>query len=215
VQDRQTEATHIADMILDRREEGVNYGEQAVLVRSMRNIRHVELELAARGIPTVVRGGIRIHEAGHVKDVLCGLRIISNISDEPAWMRLLLLCKKVGEKTAAGIARTVIEQGSVAGAIKALEDAALKRPSLLLAIDVLRAISSTDMPGLALAAARGALEDILSHNYDEEWDYRRKDIEALIDIAAGYDSMEEFLRSITIDVSVDKRVEYDGEAPDD
>jgi len=213
--DKPTEACHIADLILDKRDEGVPYKEQAVLVRSMRNLRHVELELAARNIPTVVRGGIRIHEAGHVKDVLAPLRLLANHEDEPAWMRLLSMMPKIGEKSALKVARELVPQPNLARAVDALANMALTKPTLALAVSVLRDVQGPGEPAAMLYAARRSMEDLLSERYPEDWDARKKDIDALIDIAAGQTDLDEFLRTLTIDVSVDQRATYEGEPPDE
>lgn len=215
VADRPAESVLIADYILDRRDEGIPYKEQAVLVRSMRQVRHVELELAARGIPTVVRGGIRIHEAAHVKDVLCPLRLLANHIDEPAWMRLLSMLPKIGEKTALGIARELVARPSFDAAVEALGQMALKKPQLAIAWDVLSAINGRAMPADILATSKDAMDGLLQQRYPEDWDTRRKDIDALVDIAAGQPELDEFLRTLTIDVSIDQRATYEGEPPDE
>ncbi len=215
VADKASESALIADLILDKREMGVEWKDQAVLVRSMRNLRHVELELASRGIPTVVRGGIRIHEAGHVKDILAVMRIVANHEDEPAWMRLLSMLPKVGEKTALAISRECVARPGLREALGTLVELGLKRPQLAVAHKALRDVANAREPAGMLSAAKFALEDLLAERYPEDWDARRKDIDALSDIAAAQPDLEEFLRTLTIDVSVDQRATYEGEAPDE
>ena len=214
VDDRSAEAAYVADAIVDRRDEGVPFSEQAVLVRSMRHIRHVEVELAARGIATVVRGGIRIHEAQHVKDALSPLRIVHNLNDEPAWIRLLTQFPKIGEKTALAVCREARESGTLEGALAALEALSKKRPTLSDVPLVLKAAAASDMPGVALSTVRAVLEPTMSNRYDDEWEWRRKDIDALVDIAGSHPNVEEFLRTLTIDVSIDKHAEYVGAPPE-
>lgn len=207
-QDKQTEAALVADFILNKREEGIPYKEQAVIARSMRNLRHVEFELIARGIPLIVRGGVRIHEAAHIKDVLAPLKIVANLRDEPAWMRTLTTLPKIGEKGAAEVAREVLECPDLDAAIQVLSTRALKKTGLAMGPEILRAASSSERPGVALAAIRNAMDASLAARYEDEWDWRKKDIDAVVEIADGYSSIEEFLRTLTIDVSIDKRAEF-------
>ena len=68
----------------------------AVLFRSSFHSFDLELELAARDIPFVKRGGFRFIETAHVKDVLAHLRVIANPRDAVSWNRILLLLDGVG-----------------------------------------------------------------------------------------------------------------------
>ena len=207
-QDKPSEAALIADFVIDKREEGIPYKEQAVIARSMRNLRHVEFELIARGIPLVVRGGVRIHEAKHIKDVLAPLKIAANLRDEPAWVRMLTTLPKIGEKTAAEVAGEMLGCADLDAAIEALSRRALKKTGLAMAPEILRAASCSERPGIALGAVRNAMEPSLAARYEDEWDWRKKDIDSIVEIAEGYVSVEEFLRTLTIDVSIDKRAEF-------
>ena len=56
----------------------------------------LEMELVKRGIPYIVRGGIRFFEQSHIKDVLAYMKITVNPSDEIAWIRALTLCPGIG-----------------------------------------------------------------------------------------------------------------------
>lgn len=201
--DRPQEASWIAQEILDRREEGLEYGEIAVLVRSMRHMRHVEIELAARGIPTVVRGGIRIHEAAHIKDVLAPLRLALNPLDEPSWVRFLGNYPKIGDKTAMQIANEVMNAGCILSCAERLADIALKRTTLAGAVAVLRAAASSSNPSAALAAVVAEIDGLMRHVHEDEWDWRKRDVDALVDLAAGQPTLDEFLSTLTIEVSID------------
>jgi DNA helicase-2/ATP-dependent DNA helicase PcrA len=212
--DRPHEASWIAQEIMDRREEGLEYGEMAVLVRSMRNIRHVEIELAARGIPTVVKGGIRIHEAAHIKDVLAPLRIALNPLDEPAWIRLLSRYPKVGDKSAAKIASEVMYAGDVLDCANRLAEVALKKPALAGAVEVLRAAGSSPVPSVALANVVDKIEGLMRIVHEDEWEWRRRDVDALVDLASGQHGLDEFLSTLAIDVSIDKGRDGDFSPPD-
>jgi DNA helicase-2/ATP-dependent DNA helicase PcrA len=49
----------------------------------------LEMELVKAGIAYEYRGGVRFFERAHVKDVLSYLRILNNLSDTAAWLRVL------------------------------------------------------------------------------------------------------------------------------
>ena len=212
VQDREAEGAAVAAMVLSRRSEGVPYSGQAVLVRSMRNARNVEVALSARNIPYRVVGGLRIHEAAHVRDVLAVLRLMVNTRDEPAWMRFLVLFPKVGEKSAAAASGVLPRDCDFGTAVTALSAHAGRKPAFGPAVEVLAGVLGERSPARAMMSALSAMEPHLRATYDE-WDRRRKDIETLVDIAAGFDTIEEFIGTVTVDVALDKANQ--GAAPDE
>src|SRR5438270_7089879 len=75
----------------------------AVLYRSHYHSLELQLELTRRGIPYVVRSGVRFFEQAHIKDVVAYLRIAANPYDELAWLRVLKLIPKIGKVTSQRI----------------------------------------------------------------------------------------------------------------
>src|SRR5690606_28561225 len=101
---REEQAEFVCEQILSLREEHeLNYKQIAVLYRAHSTRLEVELEFTRRGIPFVVRGGLRFFEQAHLKDVLSYLMVLSNSHDELAWQRMLEMCERVGPKTVAGV----------------------------------------------------------------------------------------------------------------
>ncbi|MBD3296439.1 MAG: AAA family ATPase [Candidatus Omnitrophica bacterium] len=96
VKDLYSQARFVAQRVLELRDEGQDMKDIAVLFRAHYQSAELEMELVKRGIPYVVRGGIRFFEQAHIKDVLAYLKIISNPMDEIAWMRVLTLCPGIG-----------------------------------------------------------------------------------------------------------------------
>jgi DNA helicase-2/ATP-dependent DNA helicase PcrA len=109
-EDAQTDA--VCDRILTHREAGVLLQEQAVLVRAAHHSALLELELAARRIPYVKYGGLRLIEAAHVKDMLAAFRLADNPKDVVSWFRLLQLLDGVGPASA----RRVVTELHLVGA---------------------------------------------------------------------------------------------------
>ncbi len=98
------QAEFVAEQILRLREDlGIDYRRMAVLYRAHNNRLEVELELTQRGIPFVVRGGLRFFEQAHIKDLMAFLMVLGNGRDELAWQRILGMCNRVGPKTIAGV----------------------------------------------------------------------------------------------------------------
>src|ERR1700724_691796 len=74
----QTQAEFVCSEILRRREANVPLKRQAVLFRSSSHSDILEVELAKRKVPFVKYGGLRVLEAGHIKDLLAVLRWADN-----------------------------------------------------------------------------------------------------------------------------------------
>ena len=75
--DVQQQAAFVAQRVLELRDEGIPLPEIAVLYRAHHHAMEIQFELARRGIPFVVRSGVRFFEAAHVKDVLAHLRFVA------------------------------------------------------------------------------------------------------------------------------------------
>lgn len=94
------QADFISKEIADIIDQGENPPEIAVLFRSAFQALELELELNRRGIPYIMRGGIKFFEQKHIKDVISYLKILANHKDEIAWKRLLMIHEGVGAQTA-------------------------------------------------------------------------------------------------------------------
>ena len=94
------EAKFVVKNILEFREDGEALTESAVLFRAAYHSMQIELELQKRGVPYIMRGGIRFFEQAHIKDVISYLRVVANSADATAWQRILRLEEGIGEKTA-------------------------------------------------------------------------------------------------------------------
>ena len=92
--------TYVADRILEEREGGIPFRDQAVLFRASFHSALLELELARRRIPFVKYGGMKFMDAAHVKDLLALLRWAENLRDRVAGFRVLQLLDGIGPATA-------------------------------------------------------------------------------------------------------------------
>ncbi|MFA6417732.1 MAG: UvrD-helicase domain-containing protein [Candidatus Margulisiibacteriota bacterium] len=126
-----SQASFIAQRMLELRDEGSSLNEMAILYRSHYQSMEIQMELTKRGIPFEVRSGIRFFEEAHIKDVLAFLKIFHNPKDEISWTRILKLLPKVGPRTAEKIFQHINQT-----------------------IDAVAAITSEQVVGLVPAAAQ-------------------------------------------------------------
>jgi len=205
------EASYIADQILSKKADGVELSEQAVLVRSMSHVRHIEAELVRRRIPYKVSGGIKINEAAHVKDILCLARTVVNVLDEPAWVRVLTMAKGVGDRKAADIYKKIAHGGGMLpDPVAALKGFSQRHAELGSILQAYQALAAGGPPVELLDRAVSLLDGILSERYRDDWKTRKPDIAAVVGLAGGHESLEDFLASVTLDYSVDKTSEVLG-----
>jgi len=104
--DQQDEARFIVKKIKDKLVSGLSPKEISVLFRAAFHSQMLEMELVKAGIDYDFRGGLRFFDRAHIKDVLAYLRIISNLNDTTAWLRVLLHEEGIGPAAA----QKVIEQ---------------------------------------------------------------------------------------------------------
>jgi DNA helicase-2/ATP-dependent DNA helicase PcrA len=100
VRDVQQQAEFVAQRLLELRDEGYSLKDIAVLYRAHHHSMELQLELGRRGIPFVVRSGVRFFEQAHIKDVMSFLRFVDNPRDELAFKRFIKLFVGIGSATA-------------------------------------------------------------------------------------------------------------------
>ncbi|HEY6100763.1 MAG TPA: ATP-dependent helicase [Anaeromyxobacter sp.] len=231
--DVQQQAAFVAQRVLEIRDEGIPLPEIAVLYRAHHHSMEIQFELARRGIPFVVRSGVRFFEAAHVKDVLAHLRFVRNPGDELALKRCLRLAAGVGTQTAEAVwtafaARRSHAHGQARG--ERTEVDALLAPDVAShvppkgragyrrLVDLLRAIArkpTCDLPG-------EAIEKVLEEGYQEylraeflNADARIEDVNQLAEYARGYEDTESFLAEIALLTELTAETVSEGGDPDE
>lgn len=172
--------------------DGIPLNEIAVLFRARYQGARLELELTQRGIPYVVRGGIRFFEQAHIKDVVAWLKILVNPKDSIAWTRVLSLFPGIGPKSALKVweklakkerldlgkrAETSLQEFQ--GLLKRLQELPQKPHSLL--EPLIQEWYLLQLPSLY-----------------EESEARVEDLQQLLDMASRYESLEEFVADVTL-----------------
>lgn len=187
--DEHAQAIAVCQAVLERKEAGVPLRHQAVLYRTTHHSQVLQVELTVRDIPFVLYGGLRFLEAAHVKDLVCGLRLVENPADDLAWFRLLQLIDGIGPATARGVTAIIrsgqaVDQPGVEELLSAL--AAAREP-------VLR-----DRPGAQVAEVRRWLDDRVERRHRNSA-ARRADLDRLEQAAGAAPSLERFLTDLTLD----------------
>ncbi|MTH94956.1 ATP-dependent helicase [Roseibium sp. RKSG952] len=202
------EASFIADEILEKKLNGVELHEQAVLVRSMTQARHVEAEFMSRKIPYRVVGGMKIVEAAHIKDLLSLARTVTNPMDEPAWIRVLTKARRIGDKKALKIFNAVRDAYQSGNDLSKVVIASAGKSEDIGDLVAARDAMALNIPPVeALSMAVERMKPIFELVYKEDWKTRQSDLKAVVDLADKHVDLAEFLSQVTLDYSVDKKSE--------
>ncbi|MGI5865092.1 MAG: ATP-dependent helicase, partial [Myxococcales bacterium] len=219
------QAEFIAQRILELRDEGIPLKEQAVLYRAHHHSMEIQLELSRRGIPFVVRSGVRFLEQAHIKDVLAYLKFVHNPMDELALKRVLKLYPGIGSGIADDVWTALVRLGETTSPLKALE-----RPEVLLelpkkahagyqrAADTLLEIAQhkyQDAPGeMILKVLEGGYEDHLRAEY-LNGEVRADDIRQVAEYAGGFQTVHDFLSEVTLLAEFQAEDVVEGAEPDE
>ena len=169
--------------------------EIAVLFRAGYQSFPLEVALKRMGLDYQKFGGIRFHEAAHVKDVLAHLRLVVNPSDMVAWRRAMEPLKGIGPKTADRIARAVLT-----GDDKYLKTRTKKHRDLAALLDGLDRIRSRRLnPGDALEEVLAFYTPLMPERYPDDYPKRQAGLDQLVQISRQYDTLETFLADLTLD----------------
>jgi DNA helicase II / ATP-dependent DNA helicase PcrA len=229
--DAAQQAEFTAERILQLRDEGVPLSEVAVLYRAHRHVLELQVELTRRGIPYVVRSGMRFFEQAHIKDVLSYLRLIFNGEDELAFRRAVKLHDGIGNATTDAVWRSFRANaggGSDVGraAQKLLEDETLcvgavgkrAKPGLERFVRVLRSMTKSDVKDKPGEMIRVLLEDFYSEVLTKGMPNAREridEIEQLADYAGGFADLEAFLSELALVQSFSAEEVVAAEDPDE
>jgi DNA helicase-2/ATP-dependent DNA helicase PcrA len=199
VLDDQAQAQYVVDRVLDARERGVELRRQAVLFRASDHSDVLELELVRRNVPYVKYGGLKFLESAHVKDLLALLRWADNPRHRVAAFRVLQLLPGMGPATAARVcaAFAIADHRWDALAAQPVPAAAREEWSSLQVL--LAEIGTVQAPWAGqVARVRLWYDPQLDRRY-EQADVRRRDLDQLERLAAGFGSRERFVTELTLD----------------
>ncbi|NOX24681.1 MAG: ATP-dependent helicase [Deltaproteobacteria bacterium] len=192
------QASYVGRNISKLLDDGVPMTEIAVLFRSGFHSYKLELDLTSRQLPFEKRGGLKLTESAHIKDITAYLRVIYNPSDHLAWNRILLLLDKVGPKTALKIL-AALKVADPFGALAAYKAGKTWREGLRSLVQTLFALLDCATPLAQFDLAMQYYQPIFERIYHDDYPNRKPDLEQLREIIAGYDDLESFIEDAALD----------------
>lgn len=198
----QTQARLVVDRILELQKK-YSLHDIAVLFRAGYQSFPLEVALTRIGIDYQKFGGIRFHEAAHIKDILSMIRLVLNPHDLLAWQRAMEHIKGVGPKTVAKIYRAMHTKD--AKSEKYLAKMVVKHEplkELLTELDKLR--SQQPRPGAILESLLAFYQPVLMEKYPDDYPKRQAGLEQLSQIASGYTDLETFIGDLSLDGDPDE-----------
>ncbi|NIA08765.1 MAG: UvrD-helicase domain-containing protein [Nitrospiraceae bacterium] len=198
--DEMDQAKFVADRIEGLLNTGLRLPEIAVLFRAGFHSFHLEAELNRRGINFIKRGGIRLLEAAHIKDLLSLLRILVNPIDRLSWSRILLLIERLGPKGVEEIFSRLIQSEDPLECLASYTTKAAWGETVRGLGKLLKRVQ--DMP-MDLPALLLQLEDWyrphLKRIYHEDYPKRLQELAHLREIAGRYTDAVTMLSDLALD----------------
>lgn len=208
--DEQEQARYIVEKVEIFQREGVPLAEMAVLFRSGFHSYKLELELANRQIPFEKRGGMKLTESAHIKDVLAYLRIICNPEDHLSWNRILLQIDKVGPKTAGKILEAIRAAGSPLQALETYKAGKTWQSGLERLVEALHKLARLDRPGAQLEQILDYYRPIFERIFHDDYPSRSRDLDQLTELLASYETLQGFIDDTALDPPDDSRLKDSG-----
>jgi len=210
VRDVMQQAEFVAQRLLELRDEGVALRDAAVLYRAHHHSMEVQMELARRGIPFVVRSGLRFFEQAHVKDVLAFLRFADNARDELAFKRLVRLFPGLGSATADAVwdlleasskagrdARQVFAGADLSGVCPPRARAGMRRAQALAASLCDESLRGAPSQMIRVVLDEGSYREHLRSRYPNARE-REDDLAQLAEYALQFDSLRELVADVAM-----------------
>ena len=201
--DQYAEADYLVERILHYADQDIPLAEMGVLYRNHMQCAVLQLRLSERGIPFVIRSGIKFFEQAHVKDVVAVLKVVFNPMDEIAWLRVLKLLPGIGNSTAQRIFRLFQEQKAVRlapdnVALQKLVPAKAREEWHKLAT-AFKAILGDDVKPAAMIQEVTKLfyKGVMQTQFDNP-QQREDDLAYLAEFASRYRSLERFLAQLAL-----------------
>lgn len=198
--DEGAQARFVVEKILALSKEGVSLADMAVLFRSGYHSYKLELELANHHLEFEKRGGLKLTESAHIKDVLAYLRVQLNPQDHLSWNRMLLQLDKVGPKTAQSVLNRLKNASDPLAALKGYPAGKAWQTGLHGLTDTLAALAEPGLgPVRQLDLVMEYYRPIFERLYHDDYPRRSRDLEQLRLILEGYDNLQSFLDDTSLD----------------
>ena len=217
--DEGDEAKKICDLITEHYNNNVPLKKQAILVRSGTYLKSIEIELITRKIPYRIYGGIKISKASHVKDLLSFIRIFVNPRNELAWKRLLTMIPHIGSGKAEKIINPIMASKGFNEALETfypiIQMQKVSKQELLCLYEALKSMKKMHNLEKMLYNILDLYNEVFAAYYKTEWEWRKKDLFLICNLAKNFISPDQFVNALTLDYSIDKVENGSHEKEDD
>ncbi|MBM9537809.1 ATP-dependent helicase, partial [Desulfobulbus alkaliphilus] len=194
------EARFIVDQIKQRQQDDLPLHEMAVLFRSGYHSYKLEIELASHGIDFDKRGGLKLTESAHIKDLLSFFRVLINPWDHLSWNRILLQLDKVGPKTVQKILHSIRDSDTPLTKLTTYQPGpAWKSQFEQLTDTLLRLNDPVLTPSQQYDLAMAYYEPVFEKMYYDDYPKRRKDLDQIKALIAGYGDLQSFVDDTALD----------------
>ena len=197
--DEREEARFVAAKIKELVASGVRLQNIAVLFRSGFHSYKLELELAGGGVDFEKRGGLKLTESAHMKDVLSFLRILANPRDNLSWNRVLLHLDKVGPKTAQKIAAQIGQSPTPFQLLAELPAGKNWQEGIRLLAQLFGDLLQEESPAKMYELIMVYYQPLFERLYHDDYPQRQKDLEQLQGIISEYSDLQTFVDDTTLD----------------
>ncbi|MEZ4462014.1 MAG: ATP-dependent helicase [bacterium] len=224
VADVYQQAEFVCQRLLELCDEGVSLNEIAVLYRSHHHSMELQVEMGKRGIPFVVRSGVRFFEQAHIKDVLAYLKFIFNPKDELSFLRLAQHFPGIGTQRAKQLHDVISSAGDPLAAATSWDMSEQLPPRSRAGWDAARELLGTlkrrrlsAPPSELVDAVRtGPYRDYMERTFEDQFDNRMGDLEQLANYAAQFEDLDRFLGELSLMSSVSGQdILVGGQTPDE
>ncbi|HEX4382455.1 MAG TPA: ATP-dependent helicase [Myxococcales bacterium] len=219
LRDVHQQAEFVAQRVLELREEGIALKDMAVLYRAHTHSMELQMELARRGIPFLVRAGVRFFEQAHIKDVLAHLKLVANPQDELSFKRVVKLVPGIGAAGADALWAQASEDAKQ-GREPRLEErlvpvkARAGLRTLATALRKLRGMPTQPSEMIRCVLHEAGYDEAIKLRYTNA-QARYDDVIQLSDYALQADSLEQLLADLTLLDSLDAEDVVEGAEPDE
>ncbi|MDV6235065.1 ATP-dependent helicase [Leptospira ellisii] len=195
--DELEEAEGIAELLLQKKEEGIPFHRMSVLFRAGWNSNQLELVLAKRNIPFVKFGGRKFIETAHIKDLLAFLKLLINPVDSVSWIRALKLIPGIGNAKSNEILEEIRRSAGDKEILSRQSSALGKFLEPLYHLYQKHSDTNADVKKI-VSDFIDYYRVLLEKNYDDS-KRRSEDLDSVLGFALKYASLSDFLSDLTLD----------------
>jgi len=198
--DERDEAAFIVKTIHQLISQGTDVQDIAVLFRSGFHSYKLELELTADGIDYEKRGGLKLTESAHMKDMIGFFRVLVNPQDTLSWNRILLQLERVGPATAQKISNAIAISENSLHALQSYSPGKQWKESFLKLVKLFEDLCECDQkPAYLYEIALKYYQPIFERLYNDDYPKRQKDLDQLKGLMEGYEDLQSFIDDATLD----------------